>query len=349
MPSMDVIEIPSSPDSEVPPPPTRVQPARQAKQQSSPVFAPMSQPKQVVSTSIATSPFVRPQTKRNRPEAPPAVPEEDLIKSWKSVEDQLRCDICKQLLDVPVSLKCFHVFCSFCIRRYLELSGNDYCPSCRIPATSTDIRLEPRLSGIVSVLGKDRGATRKKIRHRIRNQTTTVGVSRNEVFHKQADMAEVFKQTAATGSAVGRTLLPLYKSLKDKQLVELVCYTDGLEVPPNTPRDDMIRLHKEFVFTQQAAFDAVRMGMFHDHPPTREGLIKLWNQEVRLKRKASAATGSFSRLKSDIEVRRETADNSETVASLTADAGRRMQEQVRERLRLQREKSRNDINSVDPS
>ena len=346
---MEVIEIPSSPDSDGPRPPTRVQPARQAKQLSSPVFAPMSQPKQVVSISIATSPFVTPQTKRKRPEAPPAVPEEDLIKSWKLIEGQLRCDICKQLLDVPVSLKCFHVFCSFCIRRYLELSGNDYCPSCRVPASSTDIRLESRLAGILSVLGSDRGATRKKIRHRIRNQTTSVGVSRNEVFHKQADMAEMFKQTAATGTAIGRTLLPLYKSLKDKQLVELVCYTDGLEVPPNTPRDEMIRLHKEFVFTQQAAFDAVRIGMFPDHPPTRDGLIKLWNQDFRLKRKASAATRTFSRLKSDIEVRRETADNSETVANLTAEAARRMQEQLRERLRLQREHRRNDNNSVDSS
>jgi hypothetical protein len=265
--------------------------------------------------------------------------ENDLILSWKGIEEQLRCDICKQLLDVPVSLKCFHTFCSFCIRRYLELSGNDYCPCCRVPASSTDIRLEPRLAGILSILGKNRGHLRKQIRRAIRTCCSVENVSsRNEVFHKQADMVESFRSYDKDSSPIGRTLLPLYKTLKDKQLIEMVSVTDGLEVGSNMTRDDLIRLHKEFVFTLQSAHDAVRMGMFAEHPPTKEGLVKFWNSEMRLRNKKAQGVIRVPRHKTEVEKRREEADKSESVSALTEHASRRMQLELKERLQLARKR-----------
>ena len=237
-----MIEIPSSPEEQISVTPSvRVQPSRLAKIKS-PSMKPVR--KEVATSPLSEKGTVEKSECRNDSDS--------LMKYWKGIEEQLRCDICKQLLDVPVSLKCFHTFCSFCIRRYLELSGNDYCPCCRIPASSTDIRLEPRLAGILSILGKERGGVRKKIRLAIKSLGTEIVSlpSRNEVFHKQADMAEIFKSLEQDSCApIGRTLLPLYKTLKDKQLMEMVSVTDGLEIQSNMNRDDLIRLHKEFVFT----------------------------------------------------------------------------------------------------
>ena len=255
-----------------------------------------------------------------------------LMSSWKEIEDQLRCDICKQLLDVPVSLKCFHTFCSFCIRRYLELSGNDYCPSCRIPATSTDIRLEPRLAGILNVLSQDRGGTRKRIRHCLRRERDQAAISsRNETFNKQADLRELF---SSNSSVVGRTLLPLYKNLKDKALRELVS-EDGLDslLAGNPPlsRDELIKQHKEFIFTLQSAHDALRMGIYTgDKLPTKAALAKVFNNDYRLRRRGGILGTRKEPLESD--------SRKEQVADLTREASCRMMDQLRSALIKRRRK-----------
>lgn len=261
----------------------------------------------------------------------------NLICVWKSIEEYLRCDVCKQLLDVPVSLKCNHTFCSFCIRRYLELSGNDYCPSCRISASSTDIRLEPRLAGILTIIGKDRGRVRKTIRQALRGQQdddslTTPLCSLNETFNKQADLNDLFR-TSGTSEPVGRTLLPVYKNLKDKQLKDLFI-SDGLEwhLFSNQDRDELIKTHKEFVFTLQSAFDAVRMGMYQDSPPSRGGLARSFNEEHRPR---SILSSKWSK-KSAYIARREQADGKETITSLARDANERMAEQLRLALKKKR-------------
>ena len=273
--------------------------------------------------------------------APPEPPHNALIFEWKSLEEQLRCDICKQLLDVPVSLKCFHTFCSFCIRRYLELSGNDYCPCCRVPATSTDIRLEPRLAGILGVLGKDRGSVRKKFRSAIRrnlDQDTRLIRSANETFNKQADLMDVFRVSGTNNEPpIGRTLLPVYKSLKDKQLRELV-EKDGLIVSADlvNNRDELVRVHKEFLFTVQAAFDGIRMGMYSEFPPTKSGLAKIFNSELRWRNRS---TSRFMRGKSEAEIRREKADKSESVSALADAAQQQMRDQLRQALLRRKQKT----------
>ena len=224
-----------------------------------------------------------------------------LLQSWKSIESQLRCDICKSLMDVPVSLvRCYHTFCSFCIRRDFELGSNDSkCPCCRISASSSDIRLEPRLAQILRILAADN--TRKRIRKQI-GSSAVVAESRNATFVRQAKLAALF---ALGGSPIVRTVLPLYNNMKEKQLRELAI-KDGLSPGPQIARDALVRHHKEFLLHCQALFDASRMGMYPLHPPTREGVAKLFSQKNPFEKKSS-----------------------DLIDKLTTDAQDRMKEQLR--------------------
>jgi len=197
------------------------------------------------------------------------------------------------------------------------------------------------------ILGQQRGSTRKRLRRALRSydyqgrlhprEISAAAIpsgwtSLNETFNKQADLGEFFsKSTSTDDTVVGRTLLPLYKNLNNKQLKELID-KDGLVVPVEIAnnRDELIKLHKEFTFTIQAGFDAVRMGMYSANPPTREGLASAWNAEVRLKQK-SGRLGL--RGKSDTEKRRELADKNQSVADMTIAANRHMMNQVQVALR----------------
>lgn len=319
----DVIELVDSSDDTTQPP--RVQPARRAKGRSSLVtttpveFAPpIFLKRQKVEKGRGGDGEGRcdgredPNIPSNIPSNMPASATTPLLSLWKQIEDQLRCDICKSLMDTPVSLKCTHSFCSFCIRRYLELGGNDYCPCCRLPATSTDVKLEPRLAGILRILGLEKGLVRKRIRVAIAGSTSPLQPigTRNETFTKQAVLADFFSRG---GTLVGRSLMPLYKTLKDKQLRELLV-EDGLDVPIS--RDEQVRVHKEFVMICQAAFDALRMGMYPSHPPTKEGLMREFNKTRRR---------VF-----------QVAESSSSLAELTSLANERMQLQLQQALRRRR-------------
>jgi hypothetical protein len=310
----DIIDLLDSSDADTLPPPVsapiRVQPSRKSKQIQPPAATPVA--------------AVDRSTEMTQPAREPV----SLIDPWKEIESCLRCDICKQLMDVPVSLnRCSHTFCSFCIRRYLELSGNDYCPCCRVPASSTDIRLEPRICGILMVLARERGMVRKSMRYILRasGESSTPIQSANETFNRQCDLLELFK-SVRTGTSVTRTPLPLYKSLKDKQLKDLV-RASGLLLPNESTlsRDDLIRIHKEFVFTVQATHDGIRMGMYPDVVPSVEALAKSWNMDY-----ARKCGTSFARKPTVADQRRDSADTTQAVTDLRTSAQKRMREQLME-------------------
>lgn len=46
-----------------------------------------------------------------------------------SLEESLRCHICKEYFTAPMITSCCHTFCSLCIRRQLDIDSR--CPSCR--------------------------------------------------------------------------------------------------------------------------------------------------------------------------------------------------------------------------
>ncbi len=130
-------------------------------------------------------------------------------------------------------------------------------------------------------------------------------------------------------------MLPLYKNLKDKALRDLVI-EDGLDCLVENPqmnRDDLIRHHKEFIFTLQAAHDAVRMGMYPGETvPTKPGLAKAFSMEFRVKSGAKK-NGLLGAQVAEVTRRRAEADKTEAIADLTTEASRRMMNQLRNALR----------------
>ncbi|KAI8999023.1 hypothetical protein BD414DRAFT_433472 [Trametes punicea] len=65
-------------------------------------------------------------------------PEDAAAPGLRALDDALRCDICRDFYDAPVSLGCGHTFCSACIRSALPVSAT--CPSCRKAASEVHLR-----------------------------------------------------------------------------------------------------------------------------------------------------------------------------------------------------------------
>jgi len=60
------------------------------------------------------------------------------LRALRAVEESLRCGICGDLFEGPVSLaKCAHAYCSLCIRQALNFRQD--CPTCRAGATHGDL------------------------------------------------------------------------------------------------------------------------------------------------------------------------------------------------------------------
>ncbi|CAI6332514.1 unnamed protein product [Periconia digitata] len=51
------------------------------------------------------------------------------IPAFSHLEAALRCEVCKEFYNNPVTTSCAHTFCSLCIRRCISVDGK--CPSCR--------------------------------------------------------------------------------------------------------------------------------------------------------------------------------------------------------------------------
>jgi len=195
-----------------------------------------------------------------------------LLETWKFLEDQLRCEICRSFLDAPMALKCTHVFCSLCIRKFLELNKSDNCPVCKGPASNTDLKPQPRLAGILAILRKE--GFRKQLRSAL-SGSVPQNPTRNAVFAKQEALDALF---AKGGSSLGRENLPLYKGLKERDIRNMFT-KENLKFDPAWSLDELIRHHKEFIFQIQAVLDGYKMQIYR-HPPTREAVQIFWARET---------------------------------------------------------------------
>ena len=73
-------------------------------------------------------------------------PSSTLFPSLQSLEFELRCTICREFFDNPVSIQdCGHTFCSYCLRGHAKMqlkavnfNRKVFCPTCRIPMGSTN-------------------------------------------------------------------------------------------------------------------------------------------------------------------------------------------------------------------
>ena len=199
--------------------------------------------------------------------------EDSLLSTWKSLEEQLRCEICRAFLDAPMALKCCHVFCSFCIRKFLEFQKSGNCPSCKSPACSSDLKPEPRLAAILNILRKN--GYRKKLRSALTFSFPENQFGRNAVFAKQDLLNAHF---AKGGTLLGRETMPMYKGMGLNNLRSLFL-KENLKYEPNWNLEELVRHHKEFFFQIQAVMDGFKMQIF-SHTPTREGVQNYWASEM---------------------------------------------------------------------
>ena len=63
------------------------------------------------------------------------------------VEQALRCQVCKDFFDTPMTTSCSHTFCSLCIRRCLTTDGR--CPACRTQDQAIKLRANSTLQELV--------------------------------------------------------------------------------------------------------------------------------------------------------------------------------------------------------
>lgn len=70
------------------------------------------------------------------------------------LDASLRCTICGEFYDAPVTLGCGHCFCSLCIREHIVRETQ--CPNCRKPTTEAHFRLNPVLEEAVEAWKRSR-------------------------------------------------------------------------------------------------------------------------------------------------------------------------------------------------
>ncbi|KAL0476280.1 postreplication repair E3 ubiquitin-protein ligase rad18 [Acrasis kona] len=72
----------------------------------------------------------------------------------RSFEESMWCPICKDVIQIAVSLPCSHTFCSQCIRYALDTKCN--CPVCKEVFTQNDLKKNSMVDHIVASFAKAR-------------------------------------------------------------------------------------------------------------------------------------------------------------------------------------------------
>uniref|UniRef100_A0A3B5LU99 RING-type domain-containing protein n=1 Tax=Xiphophorus couchianus TaxID=32473 RepID=A0A3B5LU99_9TELE len=55
------------------------------------------------------------------------------------IERYLSCHVCSETFRDPVSLSCNHSFCSSCLEKFWEQTGNKNCPICKRRSSKDDL------------------------------------------------------------------------------------------------------------------------------------------------------------------------------------------------------------------
>nr|CCA18170.1 E3 ubiquitin ligase putative [Albugo laibachii Nc14] len=168
------------------------------------------------------------------------------LRELRAMESTIRCSICGDYLHGPVLLPCSHIFCSECVRRYLQVKGsNGCCPQCKASCEAIDFRpipllerlviefasLKPKLLGLLAPLN-------------IHDPETVDSNRSNHESRVEYDRLP----------AKERFPLVSYSVMKDKEvrkLLETIGITESVK-----DREEVIQIHKEFVLLSNAQADS---------------------------------------------------------------------------------------------
>ncbi|KAI9056907.1 hypothetical protein FKP32DRAFT_1585149 [Trametes sanguinea] len=87
----------------------------------------------------------------------------------RALDDALRCDICRDFYDAPVSLVCGHTFCSVCIRSALPVNAT--CPTCRKAVSESTLRKNVAVETAVATWQKARSLILRLAKEEIDRKT----------------------------------------------------------------------------------------------------------------------------------------------------------------------------------
>ncbi|CAA7265359.1 unnamed protein product [Cyclocybe aegerita] len=116
-------------------------------------------------------------------------PPRDQAPGLRGLDGSLRCDICGELYDAPVTIACGHCFCSACIRSSLALKQE--CPSCRASAGEVHIRPNPILEKVIS----DWNDARPFILRLLKQDDERAAASSSEIADKDKGTSKKRKRT----------------------------------------------------------------------------------------------------------------------------------------------------------
>ena len=72
------------------------------------------------------------------------------VPEMKQLENILICPICYEVMTNPTSTPCLHVFCSICLRKYLQFKQE--CPCCHAELHEQSLRLDKTAENLVGIL-----------------------------------------------------------------------------------------------------------------------------------------------------------------------------------------------------
>nr|QWT68609.1 truncated breast and ovarian cancer susceptibility protein 1 [Homo sapiens] len=80
---------------------------------------------------------------------------EEVQNVINAMQKILECPICLELIKEPVSTKCDHIFCKFCMLKLLnQKKGPSQCPLCKNDITKRSLQESTRFSQLVEELLK---------------------------------------------------------------------------------------------------------------------------------------------------------------------------------------------------
>ncbi|UPL03710.1 hypothetical protein LCI18_014644 [Fusarium solani-melongenae] len=151
-----------------------------------------------------------------------------------TVENALRCQVCKDFFKTPMITSCSHTFCSLCIRR--ALSNDSKCPLCRASEQELKLRSNWSMEEAVEAFVKTRTAALELARN---GGAANAGPKRKaENEHQESDDAPDGKRLrTSTRPRRSRTHTPSYTVPTEED--EVVEVSDDDDYEPN-PEDGLV-------------------------------------------------------------------------------------------------------------